>query len=262
MSLKTIGDGILDDVGLDRPSIYVGNRNRTARRVVKAIERAGSRIYKAHPWTVLHAERIITIQGSTTQFSLQPDVSGGRGNDFHRFIPQTHWDRTNRWRAHGPLTPDEWQELQSGQISAGIRVRWRVRGVPLPGTKDVNASQVIEIDSTIGTVTTLAFEYISKYWVKIPDIFADPPDPGGGGPSTVMTADTDESIIDEELIEMDALWRLKKSIGQDYGDDRRDAERAIDMAIAQDGGAPNLHLLGSAIHMREWPNIPETGFGS
>ena len=239
MSLLDLAQNVLDEVGLPRLTNVFASTDVTARRLKQLANRAGKRLAKAHPWTALHAEHLITVEGSTVEFGF-PD-------DFHRFLPGTHWDRTNTWQQQGPLTPSEWQLLKSGGIAAGIRVRWRVK------RGESTLKSVLAIESTLGgsTAATLVFEYVSTRWCRTSD----------GTVNSAWTADTDLARFDEELIELDLIWRLQKSLGIEYAEDKIAADRAVDMAWAQDGGAPKLSIHGSVVRRTPWPNIPESGFG-
>jgi len=148
--------------------------------------------------------------------------------DFDRFIGQTWWDRTNRWRLIGPDSPQMDQLLRSGIFVTGPRRRFRqVRrrpsayriwpppfagGAPAPGA--------------------LVWEYISKNWVeKIDGSFADK-----------MTADSDVCLLDDQIAIMGVKWRMWQIKGFEYAALQQEYIDAVTAKFASDGGIPDLYL--------------------
>ena len=78
--------------------------------------------------------------------------------------------------------------------------------------------------------------------------------------NTGYEADTDVSLLAEELIEMGALWRFKASKGLAYAEEFNEYQRAADTAFARDGGKPILNMGAHRIPDSRI-NVPQTGFG-
>ena len=66
------------------------------------------------------ASGTVTLQFSQVQYNLP--------SDWDREIPQTEWDRTNRWPLMGPQSAQDWQSFKSGIVYAGPRERFRILG--------------------------------------------------------------------------------------------------------------------------------------
>jgi hypothetical protein len=99
---------------------------------------------------------------------------------------------------------------------------------------------------------TIAYEYASSYWAKSSASVA----------KAAFTADDDGTYLDEELLKLDLKWRFKQAKGLDYGEDMETAERAIELALATDGGAGALDAGGPAPVLPDARlNIPESGIG-
>lgn len=148
--------------------------------------------------------------------------------DFDRFIGQTWWDRTNRWRLIGPDSPQMDQLLRSGIFVTGPRRRFRqvgrrpaayriwpppfAGGAPAPGA--------------------LVWEYISKNWVeKIDGTFSDK-----------MTANTDVCLLDDQITIMGVKWRFWQIKGFEYAAMQQEYIDAVNAKFASDGGIPDLYL--------------------
>jgi hypothetical protein len=56
------------------------------------------------------------------------------------------------------------------------------------------------------------------------------------------TADTDTSLLDEDLIELGVIWRLARRIGLAYDEERSEYLNQVGQAVARDGGTQTLHL--------------------
>ena len=63
MSLLSLGQNVVDEVGLPRLTSIFASTDATARRIKQLANRAGKRMSKAHPWTALHVEHLITVEG-------------------------------------------------------------------------------------------------------------------------------------------------------------------------------------------------------
>ena len=70
--------------------------------------------------------------------------------DWKKQLPQTEWDRTNRWPLIGPQTPQMWQSLKSGIVYAGIGEHFRISGNSITLTPPPSDGLLI------------GFEYLSK----------------------------------------------------------------------------------------------------
>ena len=107
-------------------------------------------------------------------------------------IPQTEWDRTNRWPLIGPKSSQEWQSFKSGFVrrpKASIRI--------IDGSVHLNPPPSIN-----GGI--LAYEYISSYWA----ISAT------GTPKYTFTADDDTCVFDDSLMILgtQTLWLRAKGL--------------------------------------------------
>lgn len=63
----------------------------------------------------------------------------------------------------------------------------------------------------------------------------------GAGQSD-WAADSDFSVLDEDLIELGVTWRLLARLGMSYAEERDEYDREVDKAVARDGGTMTLDL--------------------
>lgn len=235
MSLLTVAQTVLREVGFPDLSSIVSNTDESARRLYGLANRSGKALMKRHNWTVLQKEHTFSTGSGTAYYDLP--------SDFDRFIPITGWDRTNYWALQGPISPQEWQVIKSGITQTGPRRRYRIK--PLSGTRK------IYLDPTPTSTNSLVFEYISSKWCAS----------SGGTAQTAYAADADAAYGDlEYLIELDVKWRFQEILGQPYLEARDEFDRAWAAEKARDGDQPRLSLNGSRRYSQGM-NIPESGYG-
>jgi hypothetical protein len=77
-------------------------------------------------------------------------------------------------------------------------------------------------------------------------------------------ADTDVSLIPEDLITMSLKWRMLKAIGMAYADEAVEYEDSLATVTGRQTMARNLPLnaRASGIRLLNSQNVPDTGFGS
>jgi hypothetical protein len=230
------------------------------------IEEAAQNISQEFPWPELQKEYTFTLATSTAAYALP--------GDFDRQLSETHWNRTSHWPLDGPLNAGEWQTYKSGLSGSIPNQKFRVKGWgstqfyidPTP-TSDENGD-------------TMAYEYIirtvfrPKTWAAS-TVFAaasycsyngniyytsaggttgaTPPTHVTGSASDdvvtwvyqttyfdTVTADTDETIIDQRLVIDRVIWRFKQERGLDFAELKAEAEARKDMAMTKLDGAGDI----------------------
>ena len=145
-----------------------------------------------------------TVVGSTDTTVIQLLAAANRedqgamtsiATDFLRFSNDTMWNRTTNRKFYGPLNNTEWQTLK-GIVVNGVTNYFRIRGNKLLLNPTPTAGQ------------KLFFEYIQKNWV---DTTGD-----GSANATSYAADSNTTILDEDLITLGVIWRFLKQKGLPY----------------------------------------------
>ena len=114
----------------------------------------------------------------------------------------------------GPTTTQVWDELKSGQISAGYTGWWRIIGGRL------------QLFPTPTAGHTLQWEHLQNTWAQS----------AGGTPQTSFLLDTDLPRLPDQLFVAGARWRFKQGRGLDYGEDMATYERMKDFVMSHDRG--------------------------
>lgn len=155
-----------------------------------------------------------------TQDILFSQVQYPLPSDWRKQIPQTEWDRTNRWPLMGPQTPENWQAFKSGIVYAGPRERFRILG------------NTVALNPPPPNGLILAFEYISNAFAYGAD----------GTAKNSFTADTDTCVFDDSLMVAGLKVKFKQAKGLDVNFELSEFNALLDTAKAQDRSAAKLSL--------------------
>lgn len=223
-TLLTIIQDVSDRIGLPRPSIVVGSTDPQVRSLLSLANQDGMDIMRRHNWQVLTLEKTFTTLAAETQ-------TGALADGFDRFIQGTFFNRTKARPVQGPLTPQEYADYK-GRLSTWAFEMFRLRGndillLPAPAAGE-----------------TIAYEYVSQYWV--------------GGTASSFENDTDEPVIDAELMRLGITWRFLRARGLDYSEPFSQYEAALAQAIGRDGGTRTLSM-GPPRPFRPRPPTPPDG---
>lgn len=233
MTLLTICQTVASEAGFAVPASIVGNSDDTASLLFSMANRSG-KVLAGRSWSILQKEYAFSQVAAQAAYNFPADLG--------RFLDYTFWDRTNFWNLRGSLNPQEWQRYKSGIQSTTPRQRFRVK------------LGQIYIDPTPTAADSLVIEYLSDYWVAVtaaPTV----------GAKSAFSLDTDVSLIDEDAIAMDTLWRFLNRKGLAYAEEKDQADRFIDELFANDTPKGPIYLGGD--DMYPWPplpSVPVTGY--
>lgn len=221
MTLLTIVQDAMVEVGLPRPQAAVSSSDPGVIAIISMVNQTGRELMRRHEWQALQTETTFVTIAQASQTSAIP-------TDFDRFINGTFWNRTKDRPVYGPLTPQEWQQRQAVGVGS-ITDSFRVRG------------SAILIDPVPAAGETMAYEYITKYWVT--------------GSKVAMTADSDTALIEENLLKLGAIWRYLKSRNMDYSEEYRTFETEVATIFSHDGGRGVLRMQQPRRPLA--PTVPE-----
>lgn len=170
---------------------------------------------------------------SATQFTMNmPATIAGLQNvtmsqvayplpsDWLKQIPQTEWDRTNRWPMIGPQTAQAWESFKSGIVYAGPRERFRIQG------------GAFQVTPPPPNGLMFAYEYISSAWASS----------AAGVAQQSFLADTDTDIFDDSLMVVGLKMRWLRAKGLDFQMELQEFNQLLSLIKAQDKSAAKLSL--------------------
>jgi len=213
MSLIVIIQDSADRMGLVTPTSGIGSTDATAKQLVALAKQEVAELGRAHPWQAITKETTFTSTATEAQANAVPA-------DFDRFLPGSMYNRTRKRIVAGPLTSREWQDLK-GRSAVVVYDAFRQRGNSLIFLPTPTAGQ------------TYAFEYISKYVVTTSDGLTE---------QQTFLDDTDEPLLDQELVTLGVIWRYLKAKGLDYAEPFRSYEIQKKQLMSRDGGQRGVNL--------------------
>lgn len=231
MTVLSTAQNIVRGIGLPVPSTLVANTNQDARRLLQCINDAG-RFLSRFEWNAQVVEATISCTGS----SEYPIPSG-----FRSIVPMTIWKVGQSEPTRGPIRHVEWQSIKYGTSASGIYDKFHIR---YNGT-----SQKFFITPVPATADAFTYLYRREGWVI-----------SSGSVIASCSADTDTFLLDDYLIELEAKWRFLKAIGQSYGEEKDEALRIRQIALAEDGGMEPIGAGRAADDPVAW-SYPERNYG-
>ena len=221
MSLVTIVQQIALKVLSTSPSSLVSAVSSTdpnIQDIIALVNEDGQELSRRAEWQALRREGVYASVGIEDQGSIQSFT----GPDFGWVIPETMWDRTTRRPVFGPKTAAEWQQLKAQQMQ-GPWFQYTLRGnhilwLPIPPVGD-----------------QVYFEWMSRYWCQSQALVNQP----------AMIADTDVSLLDEQLHVLGGIFRFRQNRRLAYQEDEDKYEAAVMDNLTRDGIKSRLNLAGA-----------------
>lgn len=208
-TLKQMLDSVSLECGLDTESAYIANSNDEVVRLTKLANRSALRLATAFNWQGLRATHLFTMTTATT-YSLP--------SDFRALISDTGFADSFYAPVDFATDPTLWAYLGSNNASVGPRYRMRILGDKIHVHDPEDGVEV-------------KFEYLKDAPVL---------DTDGTTRKQRFDADTDTFVLDDDLLEMDLIWRLKKLLGLDWQVDYSEFKDYFRTAKGQDAGAKTI----------------------
>jgi len=214
MTCLSIVQSVCKRVGLGTITAAYSSSDSKIQQVVELANEAGQEISRRYPWQALITEATYTTLATEIQGAITTLAPG-----FDYIINDTIWNRSLRRPVFGPKVPQTWQQQKAFAIN-GPWSSFRIVGDDLHMCPVPPAGE------------TCVFEYLTKNWVSR----------SVGGGSDSWTNDADTSLIDEQTLTLDTIWRWKAAKGLEYAEDFAKAERRIQDLMTRDAGKDWLNL--------------------
>lgn len=240
---------VLAESGITPPNDPFQSQDPAVIQMTYLLTSVGRQLLKLHEWEYMQRSWSFVTAGADTGKYALPD-------DFDRMIPQTGWSRTQRVRVPGSVTPQIWSYLRgrnlvSSTIYAVFReVEDQLWLYPQPP------------DASVPEGLTIAFEYISRWWVGVrgesqgvPVIIPSKDSVGAAG---------DLVLFDPTMTERMLKLRFREARGMDSQAAQNEALQMFSSVTSQDVAGDVLNAAGMSqpypyLNMRR--NTPDTGFG-
>lgn len=215
MSCLSLIQTVCARLGLTQPNTAVNSTDAQIIQLVAISNEEGQDLAARYPWTALQGEATYTTVALEDQGAVETIAPG-----LDYIVNDTIWNRDLRRPVFGPKSQQAWQQQKAFAINgpwSNYRIQQgHIKMFPVP-----SAGQ------------DCYFEYISKNWLT---------DSTGATGYSEWNADTDVSVMDEQLLVLGTIWRWKKYKGFEYAEDFNTYERRVQNAMTRDGGKDWLNL--------------------
>lgn len=236
MSLLSIVQDISREIGVSSvPTVAFGSEDPTVSQVVYFVNRAGKALMKKN-WPILRRECLHTTLAAELQGELATIADG-----YDRMAPDTVFNRSMIHKVGGPLTSQQWQRIKADGIT-GPYHEFQMKADP------ATSKMSLYLLPAPSAGQTVAFDYFINTWVAKSDY---------SELYTEFQADTDESLIPEHVIMLDAVWRWKRRNGLPYAEDFREAEFEIARYLGDQIGSSTIQLSSCMAGEILAPSVPD-----
>jgi hypothetical protein len=234
MTLLTICQDAAKLIGITAPDAVTSSTDTSTIQLEAVANQEGRAQVQKYRWEVLIKEGSHTTIAAESQGAMTTIAT-----DFGRFSNNTLWNRTTNRRYFGPITDSEWQRILA-VVSGGITNYFRIRGGNL----------LMHPTPTVGQ--SVKFEYVSTDWV----------DTSGGTTANAdkFTADSQTTVLEEELVILGVVWRFLKLKGLPYDQQFVDYQNRVSEYSGHDGASPIVRMGGPSRVILAL-NEPEGSYG-
>jgi hypothetical protein len=239
MSIATVIQNVANEAGYTVESNIFTSTETTTKQLLAIAQRINRDIFEAYPWPKCYAAGSITLVSGQSSYALPAA--------FSNYQYETFWNQSTRWRVLGPISEQDYAQIQGYGLMPTIYQRFQIRGLsnnelfisPTPGSSgNILIFEYIADRSVVPKTwtTSTAFAantyciYNGNYYVTTaggttgataPTHTSGSVSDGGvtwtyyNGPYSEFRADTDTSIFQEKLLEQGILERFAQIHGLD-----------------------------------------------
>jgi hypothetical protein len=226
LNLLQIIQRVAPRLGYRAPTLVLTSQDLNIQIIASFAQEEGDELVEKHDWNVLTVEN--------TQVTLAAIAQTAFPDDFARFAEKAEiWNRSKNLKYQGPTEPRIWDELKSGNVSAGYIGWWRIIG------------GVLQLFPAPSAGDTLAYTYISNKWAAKAD----------GTPQSGFLLDSDVPRLPDKLFTTGIRWRYRAMRGLDYAEDLETYERLKESIGSHDRG---LRVIRKSAASRRSDGMPPT----
>lgn len=143
---------VADEAGYQVGTTVVGNNDVTTKQLLAIANRVVKEMAEQYPWTSFYASSSFTLVAGQSLYAAPAAFS------YYHY--ETFWNQSTRWRILGPMTPQEYGEIQGYGLNTTVYSRFQFRGL-------ANSQILINPTPTSANAgQTVIFEYIADRAVR------------------------------------------------------------------------------------------------
>lgn len=215
------------ELGLGDVADPFASSDETWQQLTQMLTSIGRELADTYLWENLVREHTIPTVALQSAYDLPAD--------YLNIVDDTIWDRTTQQPLLGPLTPQEWQQMQSGlSITVAPRLAFRLTQNQL----------LLAPTGTVPGGHTLAFEMKSLAWVRAASHDLGNGKTEGESGQDECVAAGDWALFDPLLLQYALKLWWRKDHGFDVAAAEADFTRALENAKGRAQGSRTLHVGG------------------
>ena len=215
MSLLTLVQSATRRLGLNVPAAVATSTDPAVLQIMELASEEGQEMAARTNWSFLTQQATFTTVATENQGLITTIAPA-----LKFIINETIWNRTLRRPVFGPLSPQQWQQMEA-MVMQGPWNQWRIVG------------QYLKFIPVPAAGQSCYFEYVSKNWGLAND---------GVTGKSAYSADSDTALLDENIMVLGLIWRWRAAKGLDFTADLAKYESKVLDAIGRDGSKPILSM--------------------
>lgn len=192
------------------------------RQLLELLNQEGRALSARYDWQALSNEATFTTVATASQGTLASII--GASQVLRKIVNETIWDRTQGLPLCGPVSRQDWQ-ARLATPSTGPYSQYRIRG------------GLLLLNPAPAAGHSCYFEYISKCWCT---------DSAGTTFQRNIVNDTDEVLLDDELMCAGLEWRWLRKKGLSYAEEFANYEALYAQLSGNDASKPRLSMDGES----------------
>lgn len=141
---------VANKAGYKIDSAIISSTDVTTKALLAMAQDVVREICEEHPWPKLSRRGSITTVSGTAAYAL-PD-------DFSHYHYDTWWNQSKSWRMYGPLSAQEYAEIDGYGISGLVEDAFQIRGM--------TSSEILIVPTPSASGEVIIFEYLAKRYVR------------------------------------------------------------------------------------------------
>ncbi len=210
------------------PTTIISNDDPDAAILKWAAMQVGRELVREYSWQALMTPTTFVTSNGVYQYSLP--------SDFQRFANDTFYNVSESEALDGPITTAPWAQLTRGITVSTVNYAFRVRG------------GYIELSPTPSSVQTIGYDYYSRKYCAS----------SLGVAQENWTADTDVSLLPEDLFVLGIRYRFLQRKELPFAEDKADYLNAVSQSLFDDTPKAVVSMSGMP---RRVDNLPDANFG-
>jgi len=217
MSVLSVVQDVTARLGIPVPAAVVGNPDQQIQQLQGLLQQIGEELTVEYRWQTLRRSAQWASLAAESQGAITTRATPG---GFKAIVNGTFWDLTLRRPVFGPISDEDWQMLKAFQPGGPV-YQYRI------------AADLILINPVPPAGNQFSFIWETSWWVG---------NASGVPVGAAFTADSQQSLLPEDMMKIGLLAYWRRTKGLPYADDLETFNMMVDKYKMRDGTKQQLSL--------------------